>query len=40
VEHIQPYGAVILDYKMPKVNGIDVEKEILSVNPRQRIIFA
>jgi CheY-like chemotaxis protein len=40
VEHIQPYGAVILDYKMPKINGIEVGKEILAVNPRQRIIFA
>lgn len=39
-EHIQPYGAVILDYKMPKINGIEVGKEILAVNPRQRIIFA
>jgi len=40
VEHIQTYSAVILDSKMPKINGIEVGKEILSVNPRQRIIFA
>jgi len=40
VEHIQPYGAIILDYKMPRINGIQVGKEILAVNPRQRIIFA
>ena len=39
-EHIQPYDSVILDYKMPKINGIEVGKEILAVNPRQRIIFA
>jgi DNA-binding response OmpR family regulator len=39
-EHIQPYHSVILDYKMPKINGIEVGKEILAVNPRQRIIFA
>src|ERR687885_2915455 len=39
-EHIQPFDAVILDYKMPKIDGMEVAKEILSVNPRQRIIFA
>jgi DNA-binding response OmpR family regulator len=39
-EHIQPYDSVILDYKIPKINGIEVGKEILAVNPRQRIIFA
>lgn len=40
VEHIQPYDTVILDYKMPKRDGIEVGKEILAVNPRQRLIFA
>jgi CheY-like chemotaxis protein len=39
-EHIQPFDAVILDYKMPRINGMEVAKEILAVNPRQRIIFA
>jgi CheY-like chemotaxis protein len=39
VKHIQPYDSVILDYKMPKINGMEVGKEILAVNPRQRIIF-
>jgi CheY-like chemotaxis protein len=39
-EHIQPYDSVILDYDMPKINGIEVGNEILAVNPRQRIIFA
>jgi CheY-like chemotaxis protein len=39
-EHIQPFDAVILDYKMPKINGMEVAKEMLAVNPHQRIIFA
>jgi CheY-like chemotaxis protein len=39
-EHIQPFDAVILDYKMPKINGMQVAKEILAVNSHQRIIFA
>jgi CheY-like chemotaxis protein len=35
-----PFDIVILDYKMPQINGLDVAKEILSINPHQRIIFA
>jgi DNA-binding NtrC family response regulator len=31
---------VVLDCKMPHINGIEVAKEILAVNPHQRIIFA
>lgn len=34
------YDVVILDYKMPGMNGMDVAKEILAVNPHQRIVFA
>src|ERR687884_299525 len=39
-KHIQPFDAVILDYKMPKINGMEVAKEILAINSHQRIIFA
>jgi CheY-like chemotaxis protein len=35
-----PFDVVILDCKMPHINGIEVAKEILAVNPHQRIIFA
>jgi two-component system, chemotaxis family, chemotaxis protein CheY len=34
------YDTVILDYKMSGMNGLEVAKEILAVNPHQRIIFA
>jgi CheY-like chemotaxis protein len=34
-----PFDAVILDYKMPKMDGKQVAKEILSINRDQRIIF-
>jgi CheY-like chemotaxis protein len=39
-EHIQPFDVVILDYKMPQMDGLEVAKEILAINPHQRIIFA
>lgn len=35
-----PFDAVVLDYMMPKKNGLDVAKEILKICPKQRIIFA
>lgn len=34
------FDVVVLDCKMPQMNGIEVAKEILAVNPHQRIIFA
>ena len=34
------FDAVILDYRMPKKDGMEVAKEILAINPHQRIIFA
>jgi DNA-binding response OmpR family regulator len=35
-----PFDVIVLDYKMPKKNGIEVAKQILKWNPNQRIIFA
>jgi CheY-like chemotaxis protein len=40
VENGIPYDVVILDYRMPSINGMEVAKEILAVNPHQRIVFA
>jgi DNA-binding response OmpR family regulator len=39
LRHVQPYDAVILDYKMPDRNGIEIAKEIQAINSHQRIIF-
>ena len=35
-----PFDVVILDYKMPKKDGLQVAKEIFELNPKQRVIFA
>lgn len=35
----QSYDMVILDYNMPKKNGFDTAKEILTKNPNQNILF-
>jgi response regulator RpfG family c-di-GMP phosphodiesterase len=37
---LSPFDVVILDYKMPGKNSMEVAKEILQINPNQRIIFA
>jgi DNA-binding response OmpR family regulator len=37
---LSPFDAVILDYQIPKIDGMEVAKEILAVNCHQRIIFA
>ena len=34
------FDAVVLDYKMPKKDGMEVAESILKVTPSQRIIFA
>jgi len=33
------YDLVILDHKMPRMSGTDVAKEIIDMNPKQRILF-
>jgi CheY-like chemotaxis protein len=35
-----PFDVVVLDYRMPKKDGLEVAKEIMALNPSQRIIFA
>jgi CheY-like chemotaxis protein len=37
--HTQPFDTVILDYRLPDRNGLEIAKEILAINSRQRIIF-
>ena len=39
VEHIQPFDAVILDCDSCGISGMEIAKEILAVNPRQRIVL-
>ena len=36
----QPFDVVVLDYKMPKLDGFEVARKIISSNPHQRIILA
>ena len=35
-----PFDVVVLDYRMPKKDGLEVAKDILELSPNQRIIFA
>jgi CheY-like chemotaxis protein len=39
-KNIHPFDIVILDYKMPKKDGLEVAKEIFELVPDQRIVFA
>lgn len=40
VSNSRSFDVVLLDCNMPYISGIEVAKEILAVNPHQRIIFA
>lgn len=35
-----PFDVVVLDVRMPKIDGVQVAKQIISKCPRQRIIMA
>jgi two-component system cell cycle response regulator CpdR len=34
-----PFDVVVLDYDIPRKNGLQVAKEIVDMKPRQRIVF-
>ena len=38
-EQKSPFDLVILDHQMPRMKGIEVAKEILEMNPKQRILL-
>lgn len=37
---LSPYDVVVLDYRMPKLDGLETAKAILKIHPDQRLIFA
>ena len=39
-KHGTPFDVVIMDYRMPEMDGIEAAEEILKVRAEQRIIFA
>jgi CheY-like chemotaxis protein len=40
MHHPTPFDLVVLDYRMPKKNGLDAAKAILDACPHQRIMLA
>src|ERR671919_3115516 len=39
VEHIQPFDALVLDCESCGASGMEIAKEILTVNSRQRMVL-
>ena len=39
-ENGNPFDVVVLDYRLPVKNGIQVAKKITTKNPKQKIVFA
>ena len=37
--NMSPFDVVVVDYSMPKKDGVTLVKEILAENPKQKIIF-
>lgn len=37
--NLLPFDVVVIDYKIPKIDGVEVAKKILALRPTQRIIF-
>lgn len=35
-----PFDVIIVDYRMPKKDGLNLAKQIRATNPNQRILFA
>jgi CheY-like chemotaxis protein len=36
----EPFDVTVLDYRMPKMDGLEAAKKILAMNKAQRIVFA
>ncbi len=36
----EPFDVAVLDYRMPKMDGLEAAKQILGINKAQRIVFA
>lgn len=36
----EPFDVIVLDYRMPKMDGLEAAKKILAVNKAQRLVFA
>jgi CheY-like chemotaxis protein len=40
IKSVNPFDIVIVDYRMPKRDGLNLAKQIRTINPEQRILFA